>query len=554
MLRRGIPTGVVAPRSHMPIVLPRDVLVRHVAILGATPDWHDRLRAGLLILLTVAVPLWGCGAKGPPLAPLVVVPERVSDVEVRRLGDEVYVAFTLPTENRDGSEPADLVRVDVYAMTTQPRLPLDRTLGREEFEEAATLIASIAVRPRATSSAATVAEPAGEAPVDPASQQGSPVVIAETLVASTRVAVDPWEDERDDEEDDDDEQAPEGPLVVPLTTPPLPGSLQREYVVVGVSSKGNEVEATSRIAVPLVAPPVPPSAFAVTYTEEAIDVTWELPAGVRATVQMPATSNAESAADTTSPGSVTGASATAALSVTIPADPALSIAAGPEATGTLAPPRASSRQVARPIVEESDASPVLLSRPIFERPVPPSILPSRPIIEWPPASRYDLYEIVEVPEGTTSLPSPLNAMPLATPAYADRSVELGIERCYAVSTLDVVGGLEVRSHVSAEACVTLVDVFPPAAPEGLRAVGTDGAVGLIWQPNDEDDLAGYLVLRGVPPGDTLQPLTREPVPENTYRDTTAVPGVRYVYAVRAVDTVAPPNVSPPSNQAESGAR
>jgi hypothetical protein len=108
--------------------------------------------------------------------------------------------------------------------------------------------------------------------------------------------------------------------------------------------------------------------------------------------------------------------------------------------------------------------------------------------------------------------------------------------------------------LSAETCVILVDVFPPEAPVGLTAVGTDGAVGLIWQPNDEDDVAGYLVLRGVPPGDTLQPLTLEPVPENTYRDTTAEPGVRYLYVVRAVDLVTPPNVSPPSSQVESGAR
>ena len=132
------------------------------------------------------------------------------------------------------------------------------------------------------------------------------------------------------------------------------------------------------------------------------------------------------------------------------------------------------------------------------------------------------------------MPSPLNTMPLTTPAYADRRVEFGIERCYAVSTLDVVGGLDVRSRLSAETCVTFVDIFPPAAPEGLRTIGSDGAVGLTWQPNDEEDLAGYLVLRGVPPGETLQPLTPEPVLENTYRDATAEPGVRYVYAVRAV--------------------
>ena len=417
-------------------------------------------------------PLWGCGAKGPPLVPLVVAPVPVTDLAVRRLGGEVYVGFTLPTQNRDGTEPADLIRVDVYGMTTQPRVRPDRRLDLEEFEEAATLIESIEVRSRETPLAA---DPAGEAPVDPRPEQGFPVAIAERLTAAILVPVDPWEDERDDEEEDDDE-TPEKPVIVPLTTPLLPGPLQREYVVVGVSSKGNEVEAATRIAVPLVDPPVPPSAFALTYTEEVINVTWELPPGVRAMVQAPATST------------------------------------------------------------------------------PPPILQSRPIIEWPSASRYDLYEIVEVQDGSTAMPSPLNTMPLTTPAYADRRVEFGIERCYAVSTLDVVGGLDVRSRLSAETCVTLVDIFPPAAPEGLRAIGSDGAVGLTWQPNDEEDLAGYLVLRGVPPGETLQPLTARPVLENTFRDTSAVPGVRYVYAVRAVDDATPAHVSLASTEVEAVAR
>ena len=434
--------------------------------------FSDRTLASLLVLLVVAL-LWGCGAKGPPLVPLVVAPVPVTDLAVRRLGGEGYVGFTLPTQNRDGTEPADLIRVDVYGMTTQPRVRPDRRLDLEEFEEAATLIESIELRSRETPLAA---DPAGEAPVDPRPEQGFPVAIAERLTAAILVPVDPWEDERDVEEEDDDE-TPEKPVIVPLTTPLLPGPLQREYVVVGVSSKGNEVEAATRIAVPLVDPPVPPSAFALTYTEEVIDITWELPPGVRAMVQAPATST------------------------------------------------------------------------------PPSpILQSRPIIEWPSASRYDLYEIVEVQDGSTAMPSPLNTMPLTTPAYADRRVEFGIERCYAVSTLDVVGGLDVRSRLSAETCVTLVDIFPPAAPEGLRAFGSDGAVGLTWQPNDEEDLAGYLVLRGVPPGETLQPLTPEPVLENIYRDTTAEPGVRYVYAVRAVDMVTPPNVSPLSNREENAAR
>ena len=78
-----------------------------------------RCLATLLVLLVGVAPLWGCGAKGPPLAPLVVVPVPVTELAVRRLADEVYVGFTLPTRNRDGTEPADLVRVDVLPWATR---------------------------------------------------------------------------------------------------------------------------------------------------------------------------------------------------------------------------------------------------------------------------------------------------------------------------------------------------------------------------------------------------------------------------------------------------
>ena len=451
-------------------------------------------RSTLLVGSVVVAQLWGCGTKGPPLAPFVRVPERVTELVVRRLGDEVYVGFTLPTQNRDNREPADLVRVDVYAMTTQPRIPANRTLDLEEFEEAATLVASIEVRPSSPPMDATAgADPSGDVPADPRSAQGFPVVVSETLTPATLVPVDPWTDERDDEEDD--EGRPEQQVIVPLMTPPSPGPLQREYAVVGRSSRGNEVEAAARIAVPLVDPPEPPPAPTVTYTAEVINITWELPPGARSSVHAPATAAATPAA--------TATGGTAATPPTVPARPELV---------------------------------------------------ARPIVEWPPASRYDLFEIVESDGGPLTMPVPLNTAPLATLTYAGRPVEFGVARCYAVRTLDVVGGLDVRSGLSAQTCVYLVDTFPPTAPEALTTVGSNGAVSLIWQPNDEEDLAGYLVLRGLPPGATLQPLTAQPVPENTYRDTTAEPGVRYVYAVRAVDTATPPNVSPLSNQAEDAAR
>jgi hypothetical protein len=78
---------------------------------------------------------------------------------------------------------------------------------------------------------------------------------------------------------------------------------------------------------------------------------------------------------------------------------------------------------------------------------------------------------------------------------------------------------------------------------------------LIWEPNAEPDLAGYLVLRGEAPGDTLQPLTPAPIVEARYRDAAVTAGVRYVYAIIAVDNRFPiPNLSAPSTQEEETAR
>ena len=79
--------------------------------------------------------------------------------------------------------------------------------------------------------------------------------------------------------------------------------------------------------------------------------------------------------------------------------------------------------------------------------------------------------------------------------------------------------------------------------EGPAAVAEDGAVSLVWDQNAEADLGGYLVLRGEAPGDTLQPLTPQPIKDASYRDATVKPGVRYVYVVVAVDGATPRNQS-----------
>jgi hypothetical protein len=116
-----------------------------------------------------------------------------------------------------------------------------------------------------------------------------------------------------------------------------------------------------------------------------------------------------------------------------------------------------------------------------------------------------------------------------------------------VESLD---GIAVESEPSPPACRLFADIFPPAAPVGLTSVPSGGAINLIWDPNKEPDLAGYLVLRGDTP-ETLKAVTPEPIEESRFRDTVE-PGRRYIYAVQAVDATG--NISALSGTVEEFAR
>lgn len=179
--------------------------------------------------------------------------------------------------------------------------------------------------------------------------------------------------------------------------------------------------------------------------------------------------------------------------------------------------------------------------------------------EIPVAVTYNLYRVVaaetpEAPAAGVTLPVPVNVSPVPLARATDRP-RFGTEVCYQVRTVSGAGPAAVESEPSAPYCLTAIDRFAPTAPRSLAAVGSEGAVSLIWEPNDEADLAGYLILRGNPGDVTLQTLTTDPVAEPRFRDATARPGVKYVYAVVAVDGRQPvPNVSPESNRVEEGPR
>ena len=414
--------------------------------------------------------LGGCGKKGPPLAPLLIVPALITELEVTRLDDRVYLEFEVPSANQAGDMPADLDRVEVYAVTTQPTRLRPRERFSEDWLEAATLVASVPIRPPFPPGApADDADPelVPDAAPDLPPSQGDVVTVVEQLAPDVLIPV--TLDER--EADDDDAAAVGRPQ--PFVSL-LPLALIRSYVAFGVSTRDREGPNSAMVAVPLVDAPAAPAAPTVSYTSTAIQIDWEaLP-----TASLPVQG---------------GASAVAGA------------------------------------------------------------LESTPILAGREPSRYVLYDLTELRATDAEKPEPLG-IPSTTLSFTDEEITFGVARCYALRVLDVADEFDIQSAESVASCMVPIDTFAPAAPTGLITVADDEAISLVWDANDEADVAGYVVLRGRTTDATLEPLTPEPVVETTYRDTALDPGERYMYQVLAVDTAAPPNMSPPSERVVEAAR
>jgi hypothetical protein len=418
--------------------------------------------------LTVVALCWvmnACGQKGPPLAPLHLVPAGVSEPVARRIGDMVRLRFTLPNRNENGPGRLELDRVEIYAMTVGP----DGEPSAGEVMSTGHLIGQIAVRP--------VLEEGEPAPPDekrPA--PGSPVTFDEQLTAAI-LKPEPVKN-------------PVKPAATSVTTPPL---------------------------TPATAAPGPPAAAA------------------------PAT-----------------APAAAPAAAGPPATPQPAAAPGPPAP--VAPKvRTYVRRIymARGMTRTGRPGPASapMEVPLVDLPAPPKdpkprVTESAVVVEWTAAGEPTGYNIY----GTGDLTRPLNSAPLTAPAFEHAGAAFGEESCYRVRAIAVVDGISLEGEPSPPVCVTPRDTFPPGAPRGLAAVPTAGQINLIWDANTEKDLAGYLVLRGPAPDGPLEAITAAPIRDTSYRDAGVKPGMRYIYAVVAVDAATPANLSPQSARVEETAR
>ena len=427
------------------------------------------------VLGLVAISVAACGKKGPPLAPVVRIPTAVDNIRTDRVGADVYITLTIPEQNIDKSKPADVARVDVFAVTST--IPP----ARGEFLPQASRVAQVPVIPLLEDGSV---KPSTDGAPQGGASQGTMITIHDTLTPDQLVPKPPIAPARSTR---GAQRLDPRPTELPGSAPPLP---QRFYMAIAFSERGRPGPPGALADVPLAWLPPPPTVFAPMPQGEDVIVTWEPSGGVLGFV----------------------------LDNPLPIEP---------------PPFDQ-------IADATDTKPLASDVP-------------------PGPTRYNVYRVdpsevaAAAPTWSASRPTPLNAEPLHVTSFVEPA-EFGKQRCYVVRAVRGVPGSEIEGDASAPQCVTAVDTVPPAAPANLRATASEGGITLIWDPNTELDLAGYLVLRGEAGGATLQPLTDAPLVQPRYTDRAVVPGTRYVYAVVAVDDAPMPNRSGESNREEATAR
>jgi hypothetical protein len=137
------------------------------------------------------------------------------------------------------------------------------------------------------------------------------------------------------------------------------------------------------------------------------------------------------------------------------------------------------------------------------------------------------------------------------PEWLDRGAEFGKPYTYLVQrVVKQEGGRTVQSELSDEASITPKDLYPPAAPRGLRVVAGPSSIELAWDRNTEPDLAGYRVYRSAAGGSWAKLADVSQVP--AYSDHQIESGKAYQYAITAVDQAG--NESPRSAPLEAASQ
>ena len=124
---------------------------------------------------------------------------------------------------------------------------------------------------------------------------------------------------------------------------------------------------------------------------------------------------------------------------------------------------------------------------------------------------------------------------LHVPTFTDDKAAYGKSYRYVLQAVHPVSTGFAESELSPEQECTPVDTFAPAVPGGLSVVIGPRSVELVWNRDEEPDLAGYRVYRAEGSAPFIKISDGKTTP--TFSDRTAEKGKTYRYQVSAFDQV-----------------
>ena len=217
---------------------------------------------------------WGCGSKGPPLAPLRPVPAAPTALTATRIGDQVTLRLIVPQANANPESPLSISAIEIYARTLPMGsvAPTALQLIRKEY-----LVATIPVRPPPPVAESGEAAPPVAAPAvtsaDVRPGPGETAVWTETVPATDLEPLELTRAQRATMASRRTAWLPLRPsgLLAPWFRMPLP---TRYYAAVGISERRRPGTPSTFAAVSFGPAPEPPADLKIEYNEKELTVTW----------------------------------------------------------------------------------------------------------------------------------------------------------------------------------------------------------------------------------------------------------------------------------------
>ena len=174
----------------------------------------------------------------------------------------------------------------------------------------------------------------------------------------------------------------------------------------------------------------------------------------------------------------------------------------------------------------------------FESPLPPPTnLTSDPgdtevLLSWigvngQAIAGYNIYRDTSPEPNTIS-----NSVNADTDIFTDTGLTNYTNYYYRVAAVD---GDGIAGRFSNEISALPIDLTPPLTPSGFEAIAGDSLVSLIWNANEEGDLANYLIVRDTTAEPTEQVAEIE-AGQEAFDDINLPNNVTYYYRIAAADT------------------